>query len=236
VERVRRRTQAERRAVATQGMIDAAITVIGQKGYSGSTLAEIGQVAGYSRGLAHHYFGSKMELMRAVAAELDRRFARSVLHPPPAGLPGLDAVVRYIEDYFAHVAESGPERMRTILILLFESLAVAPELRPVVAGMSAASRSHLSERIAQGRVDGTIRPALDPDVQAMLIAGLLRNAVHEWILDPARIDLAAALRETLAMVRRHLAAGPGRKLPDTASDDMLGLDKPSPPTPSPDSG
>ena len=204
----RRRTQAERRAVAIERMLDAAIAVMGEKGYRGTTLAEIGQVAGYSRGLAHHYFGSKLELMRAVAKELDRRFAQRVLHPRPAGQRGLEAVLDYVEDYFDRVAGAGTDRMRTVLVLLFESLAAAPELRPIVAGMSAASRSHLSERIAHGIADGSIRAELDPDVQAMLIAGLLRNAVHEWVLDPAGIDLVAARAETLAMVRRHHAAGP----------------------------
>lgn len=103
----------------------------------------------------------------------------------------MDAVLSYVEDYFVHAADAGTGRMRTVLVLLFESLAAAPELRPIVAGMSAASRSHLSERIAHGIADGSIRPDLDPDMQAMLIAGLLRNVVHEWVLDPTAIDLAA---------------------------------------------
>lgn len=79
-----RRTQAERRAAAIERMLDAAITLISETGYRGTTLAEIGHRAGYSRGLAHHYFGSKLGLMRAVAKELDRRFARKMQHPPPA--------------------------------------------------------------------------------------------------------------------------------------------------------
>lgn len=203
----RRRTQAERRAVAIERMLDAAIALIGEKGYRGTTLAEIGHKAGYSRGLAHHYFGSKLGLMYAVAKELDRRFARRMQHPLPAEQRGLDAVLSYVADYFAQVADAGTGRMRTVLVLLFESLAAAPELRPIVAGMSAASRSHLSERIARGIADGSIRPDLDPDLQAMLIAGLLRNVVHEWVLDPTGIDLAAVRAETLALVRRHLAPG-----------------------------
>ncbi len=193
--------------MAIERMLDAAIALIGEKGYRGTTLAEIGHKAGYSRGLAHHYFGSKLGLMHAVARELDRRFARCMQHPP-AGQRGLDAVLSYVADYFAQVADAGTGRMRTVLVLLFESLAAAPELRPIVAGMSAASRSHISERIARGIADGSIRPDLDPDLQAMLIAGLLRNVVHEWVLDPTGIDLAAVRAETLAMVRRHLAASP----------------------------
>jgi AcrR family transcriptional regulator len=192
--------------VAIQRMIDAAITVMSRKGYSGTTLAEIGDEAGYSRGLAHHHFGSKLELMRAVVAEMNVRFRRSVVQPPPAGQCGLDAVLGFVNAYLGHVARSGPDRSRTVFILLFESLAVAPELRPVVADMSATTRSHISDRIAQGIADGTIRPDLDPEVEAVLIAGMLRGATHEWMLDPTCIDLEVAAAEIQAMLRSRLAA------------------------------
>lgn len=205
---LRRRTQAERRAVAMQRMIDAAILVLGQKGYQGTTLAEIGQVAGYSRGLAHHYFGSKLELIRAVEVEMHARFRRGILRPPPAGQHGLDAVLTFIDDYLSHMAGLGPQQSRTVFVLLFESLAVAPELKPVVAEMSGMMLAQISARIRQGIADGTIRPDLDPDTQALLIAAMLRGAIHEWILDPARVDLDVVAAEIQAMLRSRLAAPP----------------------------
>jgi AcrR family transcriptional regulator len=205
----RRRTQAERSALAKQRMIDAALVVISQKGYSLTTLEEIGKVAGYSRGLAHHHFGSKLKLMEAVAVEMKLRMERNVLRPAPAGQRGLDAVFSFVEDYIDYVVAMGPDKMRTVLVLLFESLAVAPEIVPIVADMSAASRSHISARIARGIADGTIRPDINPDVQGMLIAGLLRNAAHEWWLDPAGIDLGAVKHETLLMLRSRLSPGWG---------------------------
>ena len=189
-------------------MIDAAITVISQKGYSGTTLAEIGAVAGYSRGLAHHHFGSKLALMRAVVAEMERRFQQHVLQPPPARQRGLDAVLSFVEDYLNYVVGAGPDQMRTLFVLMFESLTGAPDLRPVIAELSATRRAYIVGLIVRGIADGTIRPDADAEAQAVLITGLVRGAVHQWILDPAGVDLLAVSAETRAMVRHHLAAAP----------------------------
>jgi AcrR family transcriptional regulator len=186
-------------------VIDAAIAVIGHKGYNGTTLAEIGQVAGCSRGLPHHYFGSKLELMGAVVAELSRRFQERVLQPPPAGQRGLDAVLGFAQDYLASVAAAGPERMRTVPVLMLESLSVAPELRPLVAAMSEALRAQIRSLIETGVADGTVRPDADPGTQAVLILGLLRGAALQWMVDPSGIDLAAARGEIAATIHGRLA-------------------------------
>lgn len=189
-------------------MIDAAITVIGEKGYSGTTVAAIGEAAGYSRGLAHHHFGSKLELLRAAVAEMERRFQQNVLRPPPAGQEGLDAVLGFVDDYLTYVAASGPDRMRALFVLMFESLAGAPDLRPIIAQMSGTRRVFIRSLIDQGIADGTIRPEIDAEAQAVSIAGLVRGASHQWILEPAGVDLAAVCAETQAMLRCRLAPDP----------------------------
>ena len=55
----KRMTQAERTALSDQRMFDAAITLISEHGTQKTTLKEIGELAGYSRGLANYRFGSK---------------------------------------------------------------------------------------------------------------------------------------------------------------------------------
>ena len=66
----KRRTQAERTALSDQRMFDAAISLINERGTQKTTLKEIGELAGYSRGLANYRFGSKEGLWR----EMARRF------------------------------------------------------------------------------------------------------------------------------------------------------------------
>ena len=58
--RARPRTQAERTALSDRRMLEAAIRLIIERGTAGTTLREIGERAGYSRGLASYRFGNKV--------------------------------------------------------------------------------------------------------------------------------------------------------------------------------
>ena len=53
------------------------------------TLAEVGQAAGYSRGLAAHRFGSKAGLVQALAGYIGEQFGQQRARGP-ALQPGLD--------------------------------------------------------------------------------------------------------------------------------------------------
>jgi len=73
-----RRTQAQRRAQAEQRLLDAALEIVARTGSVRMTLAQVGEAAGYSRGLAAHRFGSKAGLLRALAAHINARFVAQI--------------------------------------------------------------------------------------------------------------------------------------------------------------
>src|ERR1700759_2658814 len=76
--RPRRRTQAERVATSEERMLRAALKLIGQRGYSGTSLAAIGEEAGYSRGLVNERFGSKDGLLWVLVKNMMRAYRREV--------------------------------------------------------------------------------------------------------------------------------------------------------------
>ena len=67
-------TQAERAAASDRAMIDAAIELILERGTARTTLAAIGERAGYSRGLATYRYGSKSGLFKEVSNTIQRRW------------------------------------------------------------------------------------------------------------------------------------------------------------------
>src|SRR5690606_32978246 len=75
---VRRRTQAERREEAEQRILEAALEIVARRGSVRMTLAEVGEAAGYSRGLPAQRFGNKAGLLRALAASIGTRFATQI--------------------------------------------------------------------------------------------------------------------------------------------------------------
>jgi hypothetical protein len=61
--KVRRRTQAERRAVTRRALLDATLDVLAEVGYGGLTTAQVVARAGVTRGAWAHYFATKTELV-----------------------------------------------------------------------------------------------------------------------------------------------------------------------------
>lgn len=70
-----RRTQAERREHSEKKILLAAMELIAEKGAYAVTLAEIGEKAGFSRGLPAHKYGSKSNLLKALAKHISTNFS-----------------------------------------------------------------------------------------------------------------------------------------------------------------
>lgn len=66
-------THEQRNAIARKKLCNAALELFALQGYDVTTLSDIGVRAGYSRGLAHHYFDSKETLAEFLLDELSQR-------------------------------------------------------------------------------------------------------------------------------------------------------------------
>ncbi|WP_202124959.1 TetR family transcriptional regulator [Actinomadura physcomitrii] len=70
----RRRSQEERRAQAERALLEAAAKLFARRGVEQTSMADIGEEAGYSRGLANHHFGSRAELVNRLARRAQSDF------------------------------------------------------------------------------------------------------------------------------------------------------------------
>jgi len=66
-----RRTQEEAEQTR-QDLLDAALTVFSQKGYTATRLEDVASSAGVTRGAIYHHFGSKVELYSALIEEANK--------------------------------------------------------------------------------------------------------------------------------------------------------------------
>ena len=65
-----RRTQAERSEASRRRLLDAAFELLSERGSTLFTLAEVGERAGYSRGLPSQVFGTKAALLQQLVPHL----------------------------------------------------------------------------------------------------------------------------------------------------------------------
>lgn len=203
-ERKVRRSQAERTALSDKRMLEASLVLITRRGCEKTTLQAIGQAAGYSRGLVSHRFGSKAGLFRAVMRWIAECWRRE-LDPSVAGLEGVEALCALI-DAHGRFARQGPEMVRVLFILWFESLNPQSELRPVMLEQQRRVRDEVAVWIQAGIDSGTVCPEVQAPLQAAQFCATLYGITYQWLADPDHLDLSAMLAELKSATRR-LQAG-----------------------------
>lgn len=202
-----RRTQLERRAEAEQRLLVAARQIVARKGWVGMTLSEVGEEAGYSRGLATHHFGNKAGLLRALAGFVNANFMELVDARSPRWRPGLDALKGFVGIYLSR-PDGDWVNTRALLALMSEAVTQDSETVQILAEYNHSVMEHLAGYIRQGIDSGEIRAQVDPLASALLILGTLRGMMLQFLLDPAGIDLKLLRTQLLTFIEHALAAVP----------------------------
>ncbi|MDP3548374.1 MAG: TetR family transcriptional regulator C-terminal domain-containing protein [Phreatobacter sp.] len=197
----RRRTQAERRAEAESRVLAAAADIVAEKGVDGLTLAEAGERAGYSRGLAGHYFRSKDELLAAMAEAIHDEF-NLLRRERQRGTTGLATLMATIDASFGRPAV-GMVKMRAYIAVLMGA-AHKPALAEAVAAFNRESATDFGRLIRSSIEAGDIRPDIDARTQALILSAALRGIMAQWVLDPEGVDLVRIRTEFIALVERSL--------------------------------
>jgi AcrR family transcriptional regulator len=194
-------THVERREEAERKLLAAAAKIIAVKGLERFTLAEVGETAGYSRGLPRHYFGDKDELTIRVALYVAEH---PILQERLQVEPGLETVISMIRFFFA-VAPKYRTNVRALSIVLAGVL-TSDSLKAPIARMTRAKRAALAEHLAIGIKHGEIRKDVNPTAQAILILSQMRGVVMQWLSDEDAVDLKAVEAEFIETLRRGLQA------------------------------
>ena len=199
-----RRTQAERTATAARRMIRAATKLIASKGYTKTTMTDVGKEAGYSSGLVSHHFGSKEGLLRDLVESISGRFYTDQIRPATKELSSIDALCGLADTYLGELTVR-EERMRALYVLMGEALGPVPEINEVFTDLNRGFRVNARAAITNGIEQGEIRDDIDADAEAALFVGILRGVAMQWMTDPECFDLAEVQRSVRDTIRSHLS-------------------------------
>jgi AcrR family transcriptional regulator len=197
-----RRTQEERRTVAEQRLLAAAAELIAEAGPSGITLANIGERAGYSRGLATHHFGSKGAMMQRLVDSVTYGFREQVF-VESASDTVLDQALGLVRAYFHELAQARPAN-RARLVLWADAVATGtPDIRSAMLASDRAFRAELAKRIQRGQATGEFAGSVDPRAAATVIIGMLRGVALQSMLDD-ELDLDACRIEIEEVLTKRI--------------------------------
>ena len=197
------RTQGERRAEAEARLLSTARQLIARHGWAGTTLADVGVAAGYSRGLAAHYFGSKSGLLREITRHINDNFFAELNKAPPAQ-PGLPALLSFVSVY---LGRSDPEwtNTRALLLLMTEALLEDSGNADQMADYNNSVLGFLETNIKAGIAQGEIDPSISPRVGAEAVVGMLRGMMLQRLVRGRNAGALEMRKHLLALLKRAFA-------------------------------
>jgi AcrR family transcriptional regulator len=180
-------------------ILEVAQRLFEERGYDGVSMSDVATAAQVTRGLVHHYFGSKRELYVEVV--------RSLLGDVPV-LIGPDEAAS-VEDMVKRNANAVLDYYSANRQLLLE-IAPSPDRGrdPEIAALAESAREAAVDRVVSNHFGDSPAP---PEVRLVIrsFLGLVEEASREWLLRrrATRAQLEALLTEAmLALMRDALPA------------------------------
>lgn len=198
------RTQAERTAQSDRAMLEAAIALILERGTEKTTLAAIGERAGYSRGLASYRFGSKAGLFDAVCKSIGRRWL-TYLQEGVGDKIGIDAMAAALEAFFRFLTES-PREARVLQLLYCGAASPTAEYRETSLAIHKRQQDDVAAWVRAGIEAGSIRADADPHSVAAQYIAYTTGMTYLWVINPEGVDFARATNDMKKHLRRSLQA------------------------------
>jgi AcrR family transcriptional regulator len=196
------RTQQERRLEAETKLLATARELIARRGWAGTTLADVGLTAGYSRGLAAHYFGSKAGLLREITRQINNSFFEQVYAAQPSQ-SGLEALLSFVSVYLGRKDPSWTNT-RALLLLMTEALLNDSENADLMVEYNRSVLEYLRNHIHAGIEKGEIDPSISPGVGAEAILGMLRGMMLQRLVQSSDIGAPKMRDQLLLLLRRAL--------------------------------
>jgi TetR/AcrR family fatty acid metabolism transcriptional regulator len=160
-------------------ILDAAVRVFGQKGFTQCRVSDIAEEAGVAYGLVYHYFGSKDEVLDTLFLERWDVLVALITDVDGQDIPGRDklfAIASFIVDSYRH----DPDLMKVIIV-------------EVTRAANSFGRTHLAKIreayeligaiVDRAQVEGTFRTAVTPEFAAMAFYGAIEQVLTGWIFD-----------------------------------------------------
>lgn len=181
------KSKRERAELSQRKLLEAAIELVGSRGYQKTTVAEVSREAGYSPGLVTHRFGSKLGLLDAIIEEAMMQFQSTTVPAAIGDAKGLEALVRFCTSRLR--AEAIGQATRAFYTVMGESLGPVPEIRPTYARSNAQWRELVAGWVQEGQAGGEIRADVDAEAVAGLVVGMVRGLILQWMIDAEGLDL-----------------------------------------------
>jgi AcrR family transcriptional regulator len=196
-------TKVRQSDVAKAKLLDATIVMLAERGLLGFSLADVGERAGVSRGLAGYHFTTRQALLLAALASLGDDDAGDQGH-------GLEALIAWVRDQ-VQLARIGDVRVRAKLQLALGAGADGEVLK-LREAYRERQTDDLARHLSAARAAKQIQRTLDPAETAAMLLGLVQGEQLRAVATGQTSGEAF-----IVLLERALAAHPATKPRRTSS-------------------
>jgi AcrR family transcriptional regulator len=197
-------TQVQRTAAARRRLIAATRELVAAQGVGNTSVAAIGERAGMSRGAVNFHFGSKDDLLVAVSLEATNDWADAVVGTGDLQFDDVGELVETLMQAWLGELHSDPERVRIVVMLMFEALGPSPHLHEHFVGLGTQIQAQVADYLRAQQASGKIVADIDPDGFSTLSLGVLTGIAVIYLLDPNTDRLDRAIAEARTTLRGRL--------------------------------
>jgi AcrR family transcriptional regulator len=192
-------TQREKQSEKTkQKIIDAAIQLFSRKGFHSTSLSELAEATGLTKGALYHHFESKDTLFYAVLENLRFLWRERVFRDMLQKKGALERLETLFDNHACLIEE------RETFCLVLSSLVMEMDnvnsefmdaLREIFADLTAL----IQRVIEKGQENGEIRKNLDPYLLSLNLVGMMEGNSIPWILNRGSVNY-----QNMSKTQRHI--------------------------------
>jgi AcrR family transcriptional regulator len=169
-------------------ILNQATRIFLEKGYHGTSIDNITQAAGLTKGALYWHFRSKEDLLKRIIKEYEKRFLDGLVQAVGEVQGG---ALNKFEKYFRYNAAFAYYNRE--LCVSFDTLAVElvgahhgiePEFRRIYKKY----QKFLSSLILQGKKEKVFKKELDPDLAALTVIAFHDGILLQWSMNRDKID------------------------------------------------
>lgn len=201
------KTRAEADATR-EGLLDAAEEAFLERGVAYTSLEEVANRAGMTRGAIYWHFHNKLDLLGALLDRVRLPLAELLEQLAEGGSRDPLGVLRNLSVYaLRNLARN--QRQQRVYTIVFHRCALVDGVNPVAQkqGEIVTEALRLLESRFQAAADKqSLHPAISPATAAYALHVFLLGTYNDWLRDPSRYDLEAVAEDLVDALFRGLAA------------------------------
>lgn len=203
-----RKSHAERTELSDARMLEACVGLIVAQGTDKTTLKSVGELAGYSRGLAGARFKSKNGLFCFVIKHVAEQW-RNEMEKLILDKIGYDAICAAIDAHHQFCLKT-PKSFRAFYILWFESIGHESEISRVIVNIHDRRLSDVTGWIRTAIEKNLLSDETDAEATARYFLTSMFGIVYQWLINPRIEQEISLLHEQLKSSMRMMLQPPDK--------------------------